>query len=251
MFESVMIADRSVDMRDRLYEILSHQGYKVVCVPNSNEALLELQKERPRLIVIDEHIKPDGGIAAIKKIREFDAAITIIMLSENEPDEGSETDKFAYNISEIVKRDPSSPHMVGEIVKVLKKPSYMRAAEKRAGDILIVDDESENRELLSAFLAERGFSVSAARDGEEALMKIKTSTPDIVLLDIRMPGMDGLIVLKNIRNISENIKIVILTAINDKDIIDDAFREGACDYLVKPVNLVELTELLSKLLKPA
>ncbi|MFC1590004.1 response regulator [Candidatus Omnitrophota bacterium] len=250
MFETVMVADGNVETRNWLYEIFSFHGYKVICVPNANEALLDLQKERPRLIVIDEHIKPIGGVDTIKRIREFDENIKIVLLTRDEPGEEQKTQQCLYRISEVLKKDPTAAYAIDKMLHVLKTGQREKASEDHKGNIMVVDDEQENRDLLSSFLSERGFAVSSARNGEEALMMTKMSSPHIVLLDIRMPGMDGLMVLKNLRDFNRNIKVVMLTAIEDKDIVDDALSEGACDYLVKPVDLVKLTDLVSSLLAP-
>ncbi|OGX17637.1 MAG: hypothetical protein A3K83_05520, partial [Omnitrophica WOR_2 bacterium RBG_13_44_8b] len=88
-------------------------------------------------------------------------------------------------------------------------------------------------------------------NGEQALMEIKMEKPKIVLCDERMPGMDGLVVLKKIKEIDESINVVMLTAVEDEGIIKEATALGACDYLTKPCNLQEVEALILSILMQA
>jgi two-component system response regulator (stage 0 sporulation protein F) len=116
------------------------------------------------------------------------------------------------------------------------------------GRILVVDDNPEMRILLAVFLKKKGFDVKDVVNGEQALMEIKVGKPKIVLLDERMPGMDGLMVLKKIKELDESINVVMLTAIENEDIIKEATALGACDYLTKPCNLQEVEALVLSIL---
>jgi two-component system nitrogen regulation response regulator GlnG len=100
--------------------------------------------------------------------------------------------------------------------------------------ILIVDDEEEIRLILSSILKKEGFKVITAPDGEQAMKKMSLDTPDAVLLDVRMPGISGMDVLKKIKAIDSNLPVVIVTAYADTHQVVQAIKEGAYDYLVKP-----------------
>lgn len=103
--------------------------------------------------------------------------------------------------------------------------------------VLLVEDEQMLREICSMKLAKDGFDVVAALDGEEALKKVETEIPDIILLDIVLPSIDGFEVLKKIRsNENENISkipIIMLTNLGQEEDIAKARALGANDYLVK------------------
>jgi two-component system, OmpR family, KDP operon response regulator KdpE len=105
--------------------------------------------------------------------------------------------------------------------------------------ILVVDDEPQVRRVLKVTLAAEGYTVFEARDGEEALKSFRTIQPDIVLLDINMPVMDGLAACREIRN-SSSVPVIMLTvrsAERDKVLALDA---GADDYVTKPFSIQEL-----------
>ncbi len=113
--------------------------------------------------------------------------------------------------------------------------------------ILVVDDEENIRFLYREELEEEGFEVDLARNGEEALEKVAASPPDLVTLDIKMPGMGGIEVLKRIRERERELPIVLCSAYND---YKQDFTTWASDaYVVKCADLTELKSTIRKLLK--
>ncbi|MBL7068739.1 MAG: response regulator [Candidatus Omnitrophica bacterium] len=100
--------------------------------------------------------------------------------------------------------------------------------------ILVVDDEKEINQLLVTFLSRHKFDIISAYSGKEAIKTVKKQKPDLILLDIIMPDMNGLDALKKIKKIDENAKIIMLTAIEDEDTIRKARELGADDYIPKP-----------------
>ena len=112
--------------------------------------------------------------------------------------------------------------------------------------ILVVDDELSIRILYREELEEDGYTVITASDGDEALRKIKSDKPDLVTLDIRMPGMDGIEVLHHIREMDKEIPVIMSTAYGE---YRNEFNVWASDaYVVKTANLSELKETIERLL---
>ncbi len=103
--------------------------------------------------------------------------------------------------------------------------------------VLIVDDETTIIESLEGILSDDGFEVLHAFNGYEALKKIETASPDIVLLDIWMPGMDGIETLKEIKKIAPNLPVVMITGHGSIESAVDATKSGAYDFLEKPLSL--------------
>ena len=112
----------------------------------------------------------------------------------------------------------------------------------RPSTVLVVDDEEPNRQLLSALLSAQGFGVLTARDGESALAAIERGDVDLVLLDVMMPGMDGIEVCRRVRQELGRTELIIVfvTALSDRDSRMRAKVAGANDFLVKPVDSYEL-----------
>lgn len=103
--------------------------------------------------------------------------------------------------------------------------------------ILAVDDEPAVCELLREFLEGRGYTVLTASNGAEALTIVEKERPQLILLDLLMPGMNGLEVLQRIGKIHSRARIVMLTAVGDVEVAERALRRGAFDYITKPVDL--------------
>jgi len=115
--------------------------------------------------------------------------------------------------------------------------------------LLLVDDEARQRELLSGFLAKRGFSIFSAGTGEEALELYHDIFAPVAIVDMKMPGMDGLELLTRLREVNPFIQVIVLTAFGSVETAVAAMKRGAFDYLTKPVE--NLDELLVKLEKAA
>lgn len=103
--------------------------------------------------------------------------------------------------------------------------------------LLVVDDETEICEFLKSFFEERDYEVSTANSGQEAMDMFAKTRPQIVLLDVHMPGMDGMNVLKQIKQNYPGTKVIMVTAIETRDKIEEAMRNGADNYITKPLSL--------------
>ncbi len=106
--------------------------------------------------------------------------------------------------------------------------------------ILVVDDEAPQRDLLGGFVESLGFVARQAASGEEALEAIRSDRPAMVLLDVRLPGISGIETLAQIRKLSDELPVLLVTAYADLRQAVDAMKRGADDYLAKPVDLEEL-----------
>ncbi|MFH0788148.1 MAG: sigma-54 dependent transcriptional regulator [Pseudomonadota bacterium] len=118
----------------------------------------------------------------------------------------------------------------------------------RIGRVLVVDDEEEIRKILTHILEKDGIEVITASDGDQAMQKIYFDTPDGVLLDIRMPGLNGMEVLKKIKEIDDNLPVVLVTAYADIHQAVEAMKLGAFDYLSKPFDNNEVVRVTRRLL---
>lgn len=124
----------------------------------------------------------------------------------------------------------------------------MRGKILSRGKILVVDDEEIMRMSLQAWLEEDGFSVTTARDGHEALGLIEKEQFDVAMVDLKMPGMDGIELLRETKKHQSNLPVLIMTAYASVDTAVVAMKEGAYDYITKPFNPEEITLALHKII---
>ena len=112
--------------------------------------------------------------------------------------------------------------------------------------VLIIDDEATLAENVQTYMSRRGYDARAVGDGKQGLAILETFKPDLVLLDYDLPDIDGLDVLRQIRAIDRQVKVIMLTGKGGVQLAVDAMKLGAHDYLSKPVSLSELKLLLDK-----
>ena len=127
-------------------------------------------------------------------------------------------------------------------------------SDPTAKTILIVDDEYSVREVLTTFFEHeygpRGYTVETANDGAAALAAVRRHRPALVLLDIEMPGMNGVEALRGIRAIDSAIPVIMVTASESTRLVGDVIKGGAFSYLPKPVRLQYLEHLAASVLHP-
>lgn len=112
--------------------------------------------------------------------------------------------------------------------------------------ILVVDDEAATRRLMEQTLKKQGYEILTASNGDEGLRKVMDENPDIVLLDIQLPGMNGINVLQKIREINKDSIVIMATAMDDLKVAVNAMRLGAYDYISKPFHIDDLTLTVNK-----
>jgi DNA-binding NtrC family response regulator len=117
------------------------------------------------------------------------------------------------------------------------------------GRILIVDDEANARTALAELLAEEGYDTQTASDGRKALAVMETFDPDVVLTDLKMPGLDGLGLLERARALAPATAFVVMTAFGSIDTAVDAIKKGAENYLTKPLDMNALSALVDRALE--
>lgn len=112
--------------------------------------------------------------------------------------------------------------------------------------ILIVDDDHHLRQGFERLLAEEGYDVRVASSGEQALALVRERLPDCVIMDVRMPGMDGLETLQTMRSVEERLPVIIMTAFSTTETAIEATKLGAFDYILKPFDIPDVLSLIEK-----
>ncbi|MEB8717713.1 sporulation initiation phosphotransferase Spo0F [Bacillus cereus] len=110
------------------------------------------------------------------------------------------------------------------------------------GKILIVDDQYEIRVLLHEVFQKEGYQTFQAANGFQALDIVKKDNPDLVVLDMKIPGMDGIEILKHVKEIDESIKVILMTAYGELDMIQEAKDLGALMHFAKPFDIDEIRQ---------
>jgi DNA-binding response OmpR family regulator len=115
--------------------------------------------------------------------------------------------------------------------------------------VLLVDDEKDFALTLAERLGMRGMQVNTAFSGEEALNLLQTYQPDVMVLDLMMPGMSGSTVLERVKSLYPNLAVILLTGLSSTAEGASCISQGACDFLIKPLQIEELIEKIGLAVK--
>ena len=233
----VMVVDANPERQDRLCAVLRHHG--LLPRPVSPEELAMESQICAGVALITNHPDQVSGWELARRINTFAPQVPVVLLGPGrlEPEEDLPT------IQAVLPEDAPAERIAEEVKRwlALCQPSSSR---ERLGTILLVDDDMKIRSILQGFLELRGFQVSAVDSGEAALRSIAQQLPRAVLLDMKMPGMDGLLTLKHIRVQHPNLPVVIVTNLDEDPMMREAELLGAHDYLIKPFNFDHLEAVL-------
>jgi DNA-binding response OmpR family regulator len=239
-----MVVDEDPRKRQRLCALLTSHGLAAhpVC---ASDLAMQVQGW-PGVILVGS--STNGRVSSselVERIRTFDADAPVILLG---PLLTTDPSAPPPAIQACLPADPPEEALLAEVVRWLKRASSPRPPAESIGTVLVVDDDAKIRGILTNFLELRGFLVESAASGEEGLARLQRAPAGAVLLDLKMPGMDGLLTLRHLRMTHPNLPVVIITNLDDEAAIEEAGALGANDYLVKPFNLEHLqTVLLTKI----
>jgi len=242
----ILLVEADLACRERLYDLLTRHGCSVIAVHSGERAMGVLKHERPGVILADAALSDPTGGDLVDRIRSFDANLPIILLGTAR--EANSDTVMAGKVQGYFPNDVPDHALLQEVDRWLNAPEPART-ERWPGSILVVDDEPKLRRILEEFLQLHGFTVMTATSGEDALEKLQRWLPTVVLLDVKMPGMDGLIVLKKIKALRPGVVVIMMTGLEEEQLLGQALALGAYDYLMKPFDLAYLeSTLLSRLL---
>ena len=246
------MVDDEPDLRTMVSEYLTRQGFEVQTAENGLEALLHVSA-RPTAVVLDLRMPRLGGLEALKRIRAFDPGIRVVILTG---EQDVELRRHALTLGAAAYL--SKPVVLTELLAALTGPVIPPLAGGEAADrqararavsgpstpvnahFLVVDDDAEFRAVLVELLTRKGYHVRSATDGTAALQEVLRMQPDVVLLDVNMPGMSGIEALAVIRALAPEAAVIMVTATTETAASKRALAYGAFDYVVKPVDMAYL-----------
>ena len=241
----ILLVAHDVIRRGSLYDLLVRHGYYVKTVFSAERALASLRHERPDLILVGSCDDECGGLGLPDRVRAFDSDLPMILLGDRQ--EFTEADPRLREDIQMFLPDSVPENTLVAAVEQVTTPRRPAKPLRYPGCILIVDDEPELLSTLKDFLEARGCNVVTATSGEAALVQLGRYEPSLVLLDIKLGGMDGLITLKKIKEEHPNLPVIMTTALEDQEMMSQAFALGAYEYLTKPYNLAALQGVLTHL----
>ena len=181
------------------------------------------------------------GIEVLARIRENDPKAAVMILTGAGSDK-LEREARELGVTDFLIKGLSPEVLMGAVTRAVQSQApaetHPLSWEKRKGaSILIVDDERQICEMLTKFLTARGFRVHSAQDGPTALALAEQEKPQLIVLDIMMPGMNGVEVLRRLRAKQYDGGVMMLTASQDETLLKETLDLGSVDILGKPIDL--------------
>jgi DNA-binding response OmpR family regulator len=247
----ILIIDDSPNLSGFLRDVLLRKGYSVHAVSDPANGMLLFKNQKPDLVFAGVRTRAADGWDVFTALREANAKVPAAILADDVTKEAEDRGGSAGCAGFIFKglKPEQFLQKVLEVCSRLAPVSREGASGATKGRILVVDDEDIIRTVLARFLKGKGYDVVTAANGKEALERVKRERPHLMLLDIRMPEMDGFEVLKRVHDVDREIAIMMITANTDLQEARKTMEMGACDYIVKPFHLDYLeTTVMAKLL---
>jgi two-component system cell cycle response regulator len=252
----LVIEDNELNMK-LVRTLLEIGQYKVIEASNAEMGIDLAKKYVPDLILMDIQLPGMDGLSATKKIKNDPDLnhIPVIALTSYAMEDDYEKARNA-GCSFYITKPIDTKSFLKTINDFFNKESHGKHSQEKKKikykpKILVVDDVPENVKLLAACLTSEEYEIYKAYNGEEALEQVQATLPDLILLDIMMPGIDGYEVTRRLKNNPEtkHIPIILVTALDGSDNKAKGMEAGADEYLTKPVNMTELLARVKSMLR--
>ena len=252
----VLIADDDPEVRDVIAESFRMEGLDVLEASNGLEALLYVKRDRPDAVVLDLMMPRLGGVEALKRIHEFNPGIRVLVVTGTDDPELHRQATVSGAAAVFTK-----PVAIAALVAALTAPAQAvplaaapaparpappptKPAAAPTGRILVADDNPEVRQMLQDVLTSLGYVTKTAADGTEAVRAVIADAPDVVLLDVYMPGLSGVGALPTIVAVAPHTKVIMISGSANIDVLKRSLAFGAHDYVTKPFEISSLSRAI-------
>ena len=253
MSNSVLIVDDEQPVGYMLSKQLEKWGCQCATALSGQEALTLLERRQFDLMLLDVRMPGMSGLEVLEQSKRDYPSMPVVMLSAVINDLTIVADAIALGAEDYIKKPCPPDDLKRKILHVMVRgehPSDPSTNSLRRYDMtqsaLIVDDEQPVQYLLSKQLEKWGYECAVASNGQEALEELANKQFDLMLLDVRMPGMSGLEVLRRSRDDQPSLCVVMLSALIDVKYLGEAIALGADDYISKPCDPDDLDIRLRK-----
>ncbi len=232
----ILIVDDEQGVCDSIKKPFSYIGFTVFTATTAKKAESILKKNKPKFIFLDILMPDVDGIELLKKLKEIDPGVIVVMVTAK-GDEETRQKSLSAGADEFMTKPFSFDDLrsvaIEKIGTLLGKSGHAQKPH-----ILIVDDEDRARDNLRNFISPRyDCDISEANDGETAIEKVKEKKPDVILLDVRMPGVSGIDVIQEIKLMNPDARVIVISAWKSPDVANKAMEMGAFDYIDKPIDM--------------
>ncbi len=230
--------------RHELGELMTREGFTVHLAANGLAGWEAFERERPEIVIADLKMPGIDGLELMDRVKAASQPTPVILITAY-GDTDTAVEALRTGALDYFKKPIDLDELLDAVGRAKEVALGNRATEQRS-TILLAEDEPITRRHLAEVLEKEGWHVLRAEDGEVAVALFERNPVDILLLDVKMPKMDGLKALADMRSRRRDFEAIILTGYGDESIAIQALRNGAAGFLRKPVDLEELLAVLDK-----
>jgi len=232
----ILVVDDEPGVCDAIKKVFTYIGFTVFIATTANKAIELMKKEKPKIIFLDI-LMPDGnGLDLLKQIKRIDNN-TVVLIVTGKKDKETREKALQLGADEFIGK-PCSVRYLRDVVAQKIEKVMQKKREMEKPSILIVDDMEDARKTLVDFISKRfDADIYEAENASTGLDAIKNNVPDIIFLDINMPGSNGIDMIKEIKEITQEPKIIVVSAWKSGDVVKKAIDTGANDFIFKPLQL--------------
>lgn len=255
----ILVVDDDLSFRKLVEKEFKPLGFTIHLAEDGEKALAALESFRPHIVILDLLLPKIDGFEVGRRIREtpgFESIhilmVTAVYMDEEDIRRGIKQGANGYYFKPdlILTKPVHIKELRDAVVVMCKEVKEPPSEDKKIRDtILVIDDDEKNRKLLKMRLQSEDYIVREAADGLEGLKSLDEQVPELILCDVKMPGMSGLDLIKEIREKEMDVPIIVMTAYGSESIAVDAFKRGADDYFIKPFDTQNATKRISHLIE--
>lgn len=256
----ILIIDSDLDFAETTKSILEQAGYEIILAQNGKKGLESAKRERPEIVLLDAMLPDINGFSVCRDIKDdpnLSATRVIIITALAAPQaDYIETMAKEHKADTFFSKPVDSKVLLEKINDLLLQAGPTPKEAHAKARILLVDDDPDFLDATRQMLTANRYEVITAKDGEEGIAKAKYENPDLIVLDVIMPGRDGYTVCYELRKIEQTrpIPIIMLTAVGQQlskpeYAVDIAIDHLADDYIDKPVDTQTLIKKIEKHLR--
>jgi CheY-like chemotaxis protein len=245
----VVVADDEPEIRSIVTDFLGIYGFLVVEAVDGVDLLAQVERHRPVAVIVDVNMPRLDGLAAVRRLRAAHPTLRLIVVT------GSATDAYKSALGAGASVVLSKPLPLADLLRALGPPAEPAASSSTLrsrtsgpstvrGRIVVVDDDAELRAVLVEMLSLGGHDVVAVGTAADAVRAVAEHRPDVMLLDIYMPGLTGVDALPVLRQLAPDMRVIMVSGGTDEDAARRSLSSGAFDYVVKPVSMRRLAEVV-------
>jgi len=235
---NILVVDDLHSMRLTLGGILEDEGHNVATVEDGYQAIEAVRKTHFDVIFMDIKMPGINGVQTFREVKKIDPKAAVIMMT-------------AYSVEDLVKEalEEGAYTIVYKPFDIDKIIAIIQELLREKILILIVDDRFADRETLKTILEDKGYRVATARDGAEAIQMVKERHYDIIFLDVRLIGMDGVETFERVKEIDPKAAVIMVTGYTEEDLVKRAVSGGAYTCIYKPFDMERVITLVANIAK--